>query len=334
MKNIWKTTCFKLNKNPTIDESKYELLIIELFEKLGYEEINGEIVIQKNIPIGSNNSLKPDLIIKNQFVVEIKKPSENIENEKYKSQLFSYMRQSKFKTGILIGGSILVYYDTDDNKDPALVQKIQINENSKYGVRFLELFKKGNFDNDLILKLLNQKQEKIELKNLIFSQEFRVELKEIIKQHLTLKNYTVNLIDEVVDDVNFEIIPKSNTAKNDNKQNELLKVNQKPKNKDFANTDEEEIKKIEKRVPEWFKKPGQINSKILLAFFEIQENYTTNTKKLKEKSGITKFSTNFNQMKNFGEKNHGKVFDEKNDIVGLWNPVKDFIIGEYEKYNK
>jgi hypothetical protein len=36
-------------------------------------------------------------------------------------------------------------------------------------------------------------------------------------------------------------------------------------------------------------------------------------------------------MKNFGEKNHGKVFEERDGYVTLWEPVKDFILNLYNK---
>lgn len=38
-------------------------------------------------------------------------------------------------------------------------------------------------------------------------------------------------------------------------------------------------------------------------------------------------------MKNFGEKNHGKVFEERDGYVTLWEPVKDFILKLYNESN-
>ena len=49
-------------------------------------------------------------------------------------------------------------------------------------------------------------------------------------------------------------------------------------------------------------------------------------------SGIKTFKSNFAQMKNFGEKNHGKVFELNGQIVTLWNPVKDNVIFEYKRH--
>ena len=47
---------------------------------------------------------------------------------------------------------------------------------------------------------------------------------------------------------------------------------------------------------------------------------------------IEKFEGNFNQMKNFGEKNHGKVFDQIGNNIKLWEPVRSFVTEEYRKY--
>ena len=47
---------------------------------------------------------------------------------------------------------------------------------------------------------------------------------------------------------------------------------------------------------------------------------------------IADFSGNFSQMKNFGEKNHGKVFAENYGEINLWEPVEQFILEHYKAY--
>ena len=96
---------------------------------------------------------------------------------------------------------------------------------------------------------------------------------------------------------------------------------------------EQEIKKVKRRVPRWFDNPTQYNSQILMAFLEL---YETNDKvtdiMLYEKCRhIKTFFNNYAQMKDFGEKNHGKVFDEVNGFITLWEPVKDFILNLYRR---
>ena len=96
-----------------------------------------------------------------------------------------------------------------------------------------------------------------------------------------------------------------------------------------------ELNKVHRRVPKWFRNPSQNNSKILLCFLELsaQEPNVT-TRLLRSKCyDVKDFDGNFNQMKNFGDKNHGKVFEEKNGVVTLWEPVSNFIIDQYEDFN-
>ncbi len=95
-----------------------------------------------------------------------------------------------------------------------------------------------------------------------------------------------------------------------------------------------EIKRIQRRVPRWFKNPTQINSRILIEFLTLSDrgNKQVNISDLKAKCNIKEFDINFAQMKNFGKRNHGKVFDTINGKVELWLPVKDFVQNEYNKH--
>lgn len=42
---------------------------------------------------------------------------------------------------------------------------------------------------------------------------------------------------------------------------------------------------------------------------------------------------NFDQMKNFGRKNHGKVFSITDGEIELWSEVKSFILDLYKNSN-
>lgn len=101
--------------------------------------------------------------------------------------------------------------------------------------------------------------------------------------------------------------------------------------------DEKEIEKVIKRVPGWLSKGyTQINSVILLKFLELtKEKNAISLPDLEEECSQLidkgKFNSNFTQMKNFGKKNHGKVFETKNDEIFLWKPVAEFILTKYEK---
>ncbi len=94
---------------------------------------------------------------------------------------------------------------------------------------------------------------------------------------------------------------------------------------------QKEIDKVKKRVPRWIDNPNQINSKILKLYMSLSENdsFPVSYSDLKEKYELSYgdvFNSNYNQMKNFGTKNHAKVFSEAKDgMISLWGPVADYI---------
>ncbi len=101
---------------------------------------------------------------------------------------------------------------------------------------------------------------------------------------------------------------------------------------------EEEIQKVRRRVLLWKRRKGQVNSRILRLFMELSENGKNGVfvDMLEDEFGskypeeISLFQGNYNQMKNFGPRNHAKVFEEDEEkTVWLWEPVKDFIIETY-----
>ena len=98
----WHEICFHLcdNVNPTTPEKDFENQVVRAIEVLGWREFKGEIARQPTIQIGSQSSIRPDLIIFNQerkalVVIEVKKPAQNIAGDDTIGQLRSYMRQTK-----------------------------------------------------------------------------------------------------------------------------------------------------------------------------------------------------------------------------------------------
>ena len=100
------------------------------------------------------------------------------------------------------------------------------------------------------------------------------------------------------------------------------------------NKESEEIEKVRRKVQLWFKKPHQINSRILVAYLKLKNNNIHVTPiVLQEHCGeINDFEGNYNQMKNFGEKNHAKVFQEINNTIELWKPVEGLILELFETH--
>jgi hypothetical protein len=97
-----------------------------------------------------------------------------------------------------------------------------------------------------------------------------------------------------------------------------------------------EIEKVKRKLPKWFSNPNYICSQILITFLELEDNTNfVEYEVLAHKCGSIKtFKSNFAQMMNFGEKNHGKVFEKNNSIVTIWNPIKAELMMEYKKYLK
>lgn len=99
---------------------------------------------------------------------------------------------------------------------------------------------------------------------------------------------------------------------------------------------EEEIEKVRRKIPNWFNRPTQINSKILLNYLRLSNCNREQVKKENLENScidIQDFNGNYQQMKNSGENNHAQVFYEESGYITLQNDVKDFIIEKYTKMN-
>ncbi len=104
------------------------------------------------------------------------------------------------------------------------------------------------------------------------------------------------------------------------------------------NDEDTEIQKVKNRVLRWIKNPDQYNAKILNTFMALSNNnqHPIPVSTLEKHSGLnySKFITNYNQMKIIAERNHGKVFEEKDGEVTLWEPVAEFIMDLYANQEK
>lgn len=106
--------------------------------------------------------------------------------------------------------------------------------------------------------------------------------------------------------------------------------------KDYSDSNRKEIEiaKINRKLPKWFKHPDYICTRILIIFLELEKELgSVNYDILSHNcTAIKTFQSNFAQMMNFGEKNHGKVFEKTGSIITLWNPIKENVILEYSKH--
>jgi hypothetical protein len=94
-----------------------------------------------------------------------------------------------------------------------------------------------------------------------------------------------------------------------------------------------EINKVQRRLRLWAKRHNQINHKILVAFLRLRntgQETITESDLRKSLDDADTFDTNFVQMKNISEKNHGKIFEQLGERVVIWPPVEKYVI-EFEE---
>lgn len=94
-----------------------------------------------------------------------------------------------------------------------------------------------------------------------------------------------------------------------------------------------EINKVSRRLKLWAKRPHQINAKILNSYLEMMQSGCYPIKEsdlaIKMAEEIS-FKSNFIQMKNITEKNHGKVFEQEGENIFLWEPIVS-LVRQYQK---
>ncbi|QTD38042.1 type I restriction enzyme HsdR N-terminal domain-containing protein [Polaribacter batillariae] len=163
----WNELCYILSENlPTnTSEQLFELKVVQAFEKLGWSEFNNEITVRESIQLGASNRISPDLILKskeegNLFIVEVKKPSLEIDNSTFKGQLSSYMGITRVELGILIGNKIQLFLDGKffNKNGIVLIDEIEFNRDNEKGLKFVQLFSKENYNKE---NIENHAQEKI-----------------------------------------------------------------------------------------------------------------------------------------------------------------------------
>ena len=180
------------------------------------------IVAEERIHIGSTNTIRPDFVLYKdeipQVVIEAKKPN-NIQTERNKEQLFSYMRQKKVDFGLYIGEEIQLYYDVPTDVElPLLIFTLDYNEENQYGSAFVNLFNFVDFDknkladycNNIIQEIEKKKQMKLEIQQLTSDDGERL-CKSLLKSHFVSKGYTDDDVNTILDEIEIAI-----RRKNDN----------------------------------------------------------------------------------------------------------------------
>lgn len=214
-------------------ESTYQREIENCFKILGWRKTNNTLQSQVTIPIGSNNFIRPDIVLQKEnengnivpiIAVEIKRP-DNIKSERQELQLFSYMRQLRLNFGLYIGEKIQLYYDAQDNKEnpianPVLVMTINIKDTDNNGDVFCELFTYEQCSSEKIenycKESLKRKQEYARLKERMsdFMQDAKENVKELIKNMLLLEGFTEERIDKELTKIDIQVNIKTSEIKN------------------------------------------------------------------------------------------------------------------------
>lgn len=222
----WHEVCYFLHQSisPSISEELFEQKVFQVLEKMGWSSFRKEIQPKQSIQVGSNRWIVPDIRVKSheksfQFVIEVKKPSANIEDSSHKDQLFSYMRMLKSEYGLLIGSKIKIYYDgiLSTSENPIILSEFQFNEASEDGIKFIELFSKDTYS-EIQLKLfteerlakIQEKEDSKKILNFITSDKYVDIVKLLIRNDLkekfndkaitnSLENVTIKIIASTIE---------------------------------------------------------------------------------------------------------------------------------------
>lgn len=226
MNEIWKEICFILQDiSPSSNEELYEQKIIQSLEKLGWNRFRKEIILKQSSQLGSAGTIIPDIIVKSlendeSFVIEVKRPSVDIENQSHKNQLFSYMRQLKLEHGLLFGNKIQIYYDGKSNptEDPILLKSIAISELNKDGLLFIDLFQKQSFSylqlENFAVKLLKEltaSSHRGKLRETLLSSDYKSKIQQFITDDLE-QNWDKETVKTVLSQLSVSICPKNETT--------------------------------------------------------------------------------------------------------------------------
>ncbi|WP_037318641.1 type I restriction enzyme HsdR N-terminal domain-containing protein [Salegentibacter sp. Hel_I_6] len=236
-KDLWEEICFILTETipSNVSEQVYENKVIRIFEKLGWSQYKKELSVRESIQFGAANRMCPDIIIRNEkseavCVVEIKKPSEDLNFSGHVNQLSSYMRMLRVPVGILIGDRFKVFTEKPRSRanEIHLIEEIPLKKSSDKGVKFVESFKKSESTNNFIetyikdgLTKYNEKQKVKEIENRISLRGFNDEIFELVREKLT-EVYDSDLVDSVLENYELQIKSKNQISYDNEKLSSIV----------------------------------------------------------------------------------------------------------------
>ena len=138
---------------------------------------------------------------------------------------------------------------------------------------------------------------------------------------------SVLIENKIMEDKLLTILADIRYLQNDIENNKYIKKKKKKIDTEKINN---EVEKVKRKDPLWLEKTNQLNYRILKTFMNLSNNnsHYVNITTLESHSKIQdprKFLANYNLLKTISEKNHAKVFEEKNGQVTLWDPVSEIV---------
>lgn len=204
-------------------EAVYQREIENCFKILGWRKTNNTLQSQVSIPIGNNNSIRPDIVLQYEtkpgvyipaVAVEIKRP-DNIKSERQELQLFSYMRQLRISFGLYIGEKIQLFYDAQNKENPTAspssILTVNICETENDGETFCRLFSYSDFSIERLEEFCREAlQRKLEddrltgiMQNLINDSDKSI--KKLLKVMLTREGFSESKIDQELSKISIHI---------------------------------------------------------------------------------------------------------------------------------
>jgi hypothetical protein len=179
---------------------------------MGFRYVFGWVVEhQRNINIGSRNSLKPDIILKKQgldkIVVEVKRRDASPGNEAY-SQIGSYLRQLNVRFGLVAADKLQLVYNGADTQNPIKLLDIPFEPSDKNGARLAELIICDTFDPDALnqfceelLRRLNIEKESRSVLGELVGKGGKKIICEALKNSALTERYNAHAIELAVDEL-------------------------------------------------------------------------------------------------------------------------------------
>lgn len=209
---VWNCIVDEFKKKTNEKEELIQAFWEQNFTDLGYSKRFGTLLHQPVIKIGSNTSVRADIVCKKDeesFVVELKRENHKKQGKDSTQQLFSYLKQAKLSLGLLICDRIYVYnYDvtSKDDDDHQEFIEIPFDKDNERGIRLMELLQFDAFKKADIHAFVHECRVYDENVRAIISKITTEYVSLLLKQKLQ-DEYEPREVDEALASIKLEILP-------------------------------------------------------------------------------------------------------------------------------